>query len=161
MAIWQNILISSVVVVAGILLFVWLSDEPSDTLGETTDRTTLQVYFPIRPKSVSQFAYTEGVERQTTRSDQAVFIVEQLIAGPTAAEQEVGFYSAISFTGEPICEGDFYLEIDNITKSARLQFCRQLQYRNNGDTERVRASLARSLTELPEIASLIYLDSTN
>lgn len=150
------------IVVAGAFFLGSRLNDNNETLGVQDTPTMINVYFPIRPKSVSQFAYTESVERTTQRDDLARFAVEQLIDGPSPAEAEVGFYSTLVLEGESTCGGeDFILRIDETTKNANLQFCKSINYRNRGDDERVQASLARTLTELPSISSLIISDAGN
>ena len=147
-----------VIAISG-MFFLNRSQDPNGTLG-VQDDNVINIYFPIRPKSVTQFAYTEGVERTVTYDSAAKFAVEQLIDGPSESEKDVGFYSALVLEGESDCGGeDFELDIDNDTKSATLRFCREIIYRNRGDEERVQASLARTLTELEEISSLVYSDT--
>lgn len=125
------------------------------------DRRSLDIALPRSPKSAQQFAYTELVSRQTSRDDVARYVVEEIILGPTEDEKSDGFFTPIEFNGDSNCGGeDFTLEINESSAVAKLQFCRPLNTPGPGDDIRIQSSIVRSLSLLPEIASVIILDHT-
>lgn len=132
-----------------------------DKQVNSANRRVLEIALPRTPKSAQQFAYTELVERQTSRDDAANFIVEEIILGPTEEEKSDGFFTPIDFQGESNCEGaDFKLEVESAAKVAKVIFCRPLNLQGAGDDIRIQSSIVRSLSLLPEIDSVVILDNT-
>lgn len=133
--------------------------EDNDAQVNSANRRILEIALPRTPKSAQQFAYTELVERQTSRNDTANFIVEEIILGPTEEEKSDGFFTPIKFEGESNCEGaDFKLEVESVARVAKVTFCRPLNLQGLGDDMRVQSAIVRSLSLLPEIDSVVLLD---
>ncbi len=116
----------------------------------------VKVFFPKKPQSNNDLSYVESVTRTTQNQSLARFAVEQAIAGPTKAERQKGFASAVQLRGTSNCGSDFKLSISQ--GSARLQFCRTIVSAGVGDDARAKSSLTATLKQFSGVNSVIILD---
>jgi hypothetical protein len=123
------------------------------------------IYFSKRPDSLNDPNATFPVQRTTTSSDVANFAIQQLIAGPTAAEAAQGYFTEVSaaLTGPSDCGGaDFTLTMNTRgstpqTGTATLRFCRSLQLPGEMTDPRIKAELTKTLTQFPGISTVVIL----
>jgi len=114
----------------------------------------LKVYFP--KTNSSEFGAVEPVWRRTANIGVARFAIEQLLAGPTASEQNQGLRDAFNLSGSSNCGEDFQIEIEN--RVARLQFCRQLTYGGVGDVASMTYAIENTLQQFASVDKVIILD---
>ncbi|WP_336207765.1 GerMN domain-containing protein [Nonomuraea sp. LPB2021202275-12-8] len=115
----------------------------------------VKVYFskgfgvPGKVVAVSRTAPHRGVAR---------FAVEQLIAGPTAAERRRGLHSELSrqIRGKSDCGADFTLKIRKGT--ATLRFCRTVWGNGVGGDARILHGIARTLKQFGTVKKVVTLD---
>jgi hypothetical protein len=113
------------------------------------------IYFQRNPKSSTQYAYTEGVERLTNDSSDLIkFALDELIRGPEPSEKDQGYYSAIELSGDSNCGGDDYFFTVNESGTATINFCRDLNWRG-GNATRILASISRTIPGLGGAKSVI------
>jgi hypothetical protein len=118
----------------------------------------LRVFFPKSPVSSNDFTKVEPVIRTTSRSDVGSFALEQLIAGPTAAEQAKGFENPFpKFQGNSNCNGkDFTLSISQ--QVGKVKFCRSVITAGIGQDVRIQNSIESTLKQFPTIKTVVLLD---
>ncbi len=118
----------------------------------------VKVFFPKSPQSNSNLSYVEPVERTTSSLGVARFAIEQLIAGPQAAEKQKGFANAIKLAGNSNCGADFSLSVTNGV--ARLKFCRDVVSAGIGDDARAKSSLEATLKQFATVKRVILLNKS-
>ncbi|MFP4009295.1 MAG: GerMN domain-containing protein [Spirulinaceae cyanobacterium] len=120
----------------------------------TQSERRIKVYFP--KTNTSEFGAVEPVWRKTASVAVAGFAVEQLLAGPTASEQNQGLRDAFNLSGASNCGEDFQISIENGV--ARLQFCRQLTYGGVGDVASMTYAIENTLKQFASVDKVIILD---
>lgn len=157
--------LTSILTVLGIV--VYSASAPASTPGTTTTaiasptpvpmQRRVQVYFPKYPDAESNFAAVAAVTRSTPTAGVARFAIEQLIAGPTQAEQGQGFAPAVRLQGSSTCGGDFQIAIAQQT--ARLQFCRTVVSNGVGDDARAQSAIQATLRQFTTVNRVVILDA--
>lgn len=137
--------------------------KPSEPIAQAPQNTSsaqnrVKVFFPKPAANNTDLAYVEPVWRSTNSSGVAKFAIEQLIAGPTESEQQLGLKSAIALKDSSNCGGDFTISIKN--KVARLQFCRSVVSAGVGDDARAKSAITTTLTQFPTINTAVILDKS-
>jgi hypothetical protein len=127
---------------------------PTSTIAATQRR--VQIFFPQSPDAMNDFTKVVPVWRSTDRTGLAQFAVEQLVAGPTRAEQQRGLQSAIRLRGASNCGRDFTIAIDRGT--AKLQFCRQVASNGVGDDARTQSAIRTTLKQFSSIRNVVILN---
>lgn len=127
----------------------------------------VNVHFSRHPDSDGDFTKVFSVRRTSPNLGVATYAVQQLIAGPTAGEQQAGYFteltSAIDKTDASNCNGaDFTitLNVRGTTPeagAATLRFCRTLHTGGIGADARINAELRATLTQFPTIKNPIIL----
>ncbi|KKQ36085.1 MAG: hypothetical protein US52_C0009G0007 [candidate division WS6 bacterium GW2011_GWA2_37_6] len=101
------------------------TDNTSDdsATGEDTDDSdasttkNIKIYFPRDPDSMDDYDAVFAVNRSSTRVDIGTYAIEQLIAGPTAAEQATGLFDVLDVEGVSNCSNkDFSLNVNKTRK---------------------------------------------
>jgi hypothetical protein len=115
----------------------------------------VKVFFSKHPDSDNVFTKVFSVNRTAPDLAVATYAVQQLIAGPTAAEQQAGYFteltSAVDRTDASSCNGgDFTITLNRRgttpeTGTATLKFCRTLHTGGIGADARVNAELQATL----------------
>lgn len=121
------------------------------------------VYFSKHPDSDNSVNAVFGVKRVSPTLGVGTFAIQQLIAGPTAAEAAMGYYTELtaSLSGTSNCGGpDFQYTIDNATHSGTLKFCRMTSLAGDLTGFRIQAEITKSLTQFPNVNKVIILNST-
>lgn len=135
------------------------SPQPLESSQDSSSRPTLrevQVFFPHYPEANDDFTQVVPVWRTTSSLGVARFAIEQLIAGPTSAEEQEGFASVLHFQGESNCPGDFTIAITN--QVAKLQFCRQVVSNGVGDDARAQQAIEATLQQFSTIDTVVILN---
>lgn len=134
--------------------------EPNSPPNDSSDRTEVTVFFPATPSENGAIDAVEPVSRTTDRVDVAEFAIEQLIAGPTSKEREMGLRDEIELTGESNCGGEnFTLSISDAGE-ARLQFCRDVITAGIGQDARIINAIASTLKQFSTVDRVIILDAS-
>jgi hypothetical protein len=120
------------------------------------------LYFSRRPQSLEDFTAVFPVQRQVQPVNQqvATAAMEALIVGPTAAEQQAGYFSELGgmLSGASLCNGrDFRLSIQ-ADGTAVLQFCRQTSSAGVGQDARVRNQIEATLRQFGTIQRVRVLN---
>lgn len=123
------------------------------------------------PSSSSSAAIEHPVERVTTSNQTATFALEQLVKGPTAAEQQEGYYSQVqkSLSGPSNCNtsngsgnSDFILTLNkrgnkNEPGTATVKFCRTLTSAGVGTDVAIRTEIEDTLKQFSTIQKAVIL----
>jgi hypothetical protein len=122
------------------------------------------VHFSVQGRSDDDFGWTEVAPRPTDltdRAERATYAVEQLIAGPTAAEREQQkLFSPLTgkLTGTSNCGGaDFTLGLK--AGVVRFQFCRTVTSAGVGDDARIGATLRNTIDATTRADRIVVLDA--
>jgi hypothetical protein len=115
----------------------------------------IQIYFPEAGTEI--FSEVAPVTRTTDRVDVVEYAVEQLLEGPTAAEQARLRDPAVQPVGESICDGETFT-VDLIEGTAIVQFCRDLIIGGIGDSAGFRQAILSTLTQFATVTQVVLLD---
>jgi hypothetical protein len=126
----------------------------------------VQVYFSKHPQSDIDPTLVFGVTRSSPTIGVATYAIEQLIGGPTQAEQSQGYYTPLSASlqGTSSCGGaDFTISLDHRgTRSeagtATLQFCRQTLLAGDLTGARITAEITSTLVQFSTIHQVVILN---
>jgi Sporulation and spore germination len=126
------------------------------------------VYFSKGQASLDDPHAVFPVPRVSPTLAVATYAMEQLIAGPTAAEKTAGYFTELTTVlhrGEPSsCDGaDFMLTLDHRDGTpepgtATLQFCRPTTSPGIGADARITAEIQRTLTQFATITKVVILN---
>ncbi|HEU5440306.1 MAG TPA: GerMN domain-containing protein [Ktedonobacterales bacterium] len=160
------------------------SAQPTNTPGGLTTATTkpqpnptatatspsgpypVLVYFSRHPDSDNDPTKVFSVQRQSPTLGVATYAINQLIAGPTAAEQAQGLYTPLteSLSGTSNCgSADFKITLDHRgskaeTGTATLQFCRTTSLAGDLTGPRIKAEITKTLTQFSNIKQVVILN---
>jgi len=116
------------------------------------------VYYSSDPESYEDPTYSVPVDRTSNRTDIGTYTIEELISGPTSAERMLGLFTPIELGGTSNCDGDdFTLIINQQTKKARLQFCKEIVSAGIGDDARIISTVNGTLTQFSTVDEVIIL----
>ena len=135
------------------------------TASPTPASHVVSVYFSKRPDSLNDPTAVFPVQRTTSSSDVGTFAIQQLIAGPTAAEAAQGYFTEVTaaLSGPSDCGGaDFTLTMNTRgstpqTGTTTLRFCRSLQLPGEMTDPRIQTEITKTLTQFPGISSVVIL----
>lgn len=142
---------------------------PTGTTGTTgSSGYAVKVYFAQHPISDNDPARVFSVNRVSPTLGVATYAIKQLLAGPTSAEANAGYYTpwANSLTGASNCGGaDFTVTLDHRGATAApgvatLQFCRTTQIAGELAGARMTATAQATLMQFSNIHSVVILNST-
>lgn len=142
---------------------------PITVTGTTgTGGYAVKVYFAQHPTSDNDPGKVFAVNRVSPTLGVATYAIQQLLAGPTAAEQGAGYYTpwADALTGASNCGGaDFSIALDHrgsvaAPGVATLQFCRTTQIAGELAGARMSATAQATLLQFSNIHSVVILNST-
>ena len=105
------------------------------------------------------------VQREAPTANDATYAIQQLIAGPTAAERTAGYFTELTaaLSGPSNCGGaDFTLTLNMRgttpqAGTATLQFCRATMLPGDMTGPRIKAEIAKTLTQFPSITAVVIL----
>lgn len=144
------------------------------TVAPTTTQTSVKAHYPVKvyfsksPESENNFQVVYPVERVSPTAGVATFAIQQLIAGPTTAEKQAGYYSELSkaLTGPSSCPtgSDFTLTLNKKGAkgeqgTATLKFCRTLSSAGIGTDARIHTEITTTLQQFPTIKKVVILTS--
>jgi Sporulation and spore germination len=140
------------------------------TLPATTATATgypVLVYFSKNPDSYNDPMAVFPVHRISPTLGVATYAIQQLIAGPTSSEASAGYFTELSTVlqrgGASSCGGpDFKIALNMRgtapeTGTATLQFCRQTASPGIGADARIKAEIAKTLTQFSNITKVVIL----
>jgi hypothetical protein len=140
---------------------------PSATATPTAGPRTylVFVYFSKQPDSYNNPNIVFAVQRNAPAASDATFAIQQLIAGPTAAEASAGLFTELTaaLSGPSNCGGaDFTLALNMRGRTpqpgtATLQFCRATTLPGDMSGPRIKAEITRTLTQFPGITAVVIL----
>lgn len=119
-------------------------------------KSKVKVFFPKSSATAQNFTDVEAVWRTTESKSVATFAIEQLIAGPQAAERQKGLADAVKLTGNSNCGRDFTISVTNGV--AKLKFCKDVVSAGVGDDARAKTAINATLKQFPTVKSAIILD---
>jgi sporulation and spore germination protein len=124
---------------------------------------SVKVYF----SKVNSPNYNDVVakDRTSPTSEVETFAIEQLVAGPTQAEQNQGLFSQLhnSIKGPSNCAGHNFLLTPNKKGkvneqgTATLQFCRDIDSPGIGSDARIKAEVSTTLEQFSTIKKVVIL----
>jgi hypothetical protein len=125
------------------------------------------VYFSKNPDSLSDPTKVFPVDRYSPTLGVATYAIEQLIAGPNAAETSVGYFSEIHglLSGASNCGGsDFKITLDHkgptpATGYATVQFCRTANLPGDLAGAYIRAEINAIMLQFPTNKHVVILDA--
>jgi Sporulation and spore germination len=123
------------------------------------------VYFSKHPDSETAPTKVFAVNRVSPTLGVATYAINQLIAGPTAAEKAQGLYSPLegALSGASICGGaDIKISLNwNRTRAeigtATLQFCRDVPGFGDTGAAIVRNEISKTLTQFANIQKVVIV----
>lgn len=125
------------------------------------------VYFSKKPDSLNDPSKVFPVDRYSPTLGVATYAINQLIAGPTAAESGAGYWSEIhgKLSGSSNCGGaDFKITLDHkgatpATGYATLQFCRATSLPGDLSGSYIRSEITTTLKQFSNIKNVVILDA--
>jgi hypothetical protein len=123
----------------------------------------VKVFFSTHPDSDTNFSAVFPVTRVSPTLGVGTFAVQQLIAGPTAAEAATGLYTELTagITGPSNCGGpDFQYAITSATHTGTLQFCKTVLLPGEASGPRIKAEITATLTQFPNVTKVVILNNT-
>jgi len=125
------------------------------------------VYFSKKPDSLNDPTKVFPVDRYSPTLGVATYTIEQLIAGPTAAEATAGYYSEIHglLSGSSNCGGpDFTITLNHkgstpATGYATLKFCRTVNLPGDLAGAYISAEINASLKQFSNIQHVVILNA--
>jgi sporulation and spore germination protein len=134
----------------------------------TAAEATVKVYFSKSPESDSNPAAVFAVSRTVSSADPLTAALEEVMKGPTTAEQAQGYYSALSGALALIstCSGefrDFDLTYDHRGPTPQpgtltFQFCRRVDIRGDLDGPRIQAMIRQTAMRFSQIKDIVILN---
>jgi hypothetical protein len=121
----------------------------------------VRVFFSRHPETDSNVNAVFPVSRVSPTLGVGTYAIQQLIAGPTAAEAAAGHFTELtaSLTGSSNCGGpDFTYTISGNTGT--LKFCKQTQLAGDLTGARIQAEIVATLTQFPNVTKVIILNSS-
>lgn len=142
-------------------LFVEQIESVGNTSNPNGEQKTVKLYFSQDPESFSNPLLTVETSRESNRGDLEVYVIEELIAGPTEDEKtDLRLYSEIKLQGDSNCEGkDFILSI-NTSKVANLKFCKDVIMEGTLNAPRIKESITDTLLQFSTIEKVMIYDKT-
>lgn len=128
----------------------------------------VKVYFSRHPDSDNSPNAVFPVQRVSPTLGVATYAIQQLIAGPTAAERGAGYYTELTaaISGTSNCGGaDFMITLDHRgpkpqTGTATLQFCRTVALPGDLSGGRITAEITAILKQFPNNKQVAILTSS-
>lgn len=127
----------------------------------------VRVFFSKHPDSDNDVAAVFPVNRVSPTLGVATFAIQQLIAGPTAAEAAAGYYTPLpgTLSGASNCGGpDFQIALDMKgptpeNGTATLHLCRATLLPGDLTGGYIAAEIKATLTQFPNIHKVVILNS--
>lgn len=155
-------------VVIGLAIFLVFNNQkttnqPSDNPSSGTNNAVtypVKVYFSKTPNSYDDPTKTYPVDRKSPDLGVAKYAIKQLLAGPTTAELELGYFSDVKVRSDAsTCQGDdFAVTINN--NVATLQFCRTFDAIGTMSDARAQEEIKATLLQFDTIKKVIILSKT-
>jgi hypothetical protein len=126
----------------------------------------VKVYFSRLPQSNNNFNAVFPVNRVSPTSSVDIFVVQQLIVGPTVAEEAAGYESELKghLSGPSNCaaSANFTLKLNtkgsiSQTGTATLKFCRLFSSAGIGTDARASAEISTTLKQFTTIKKVVIL----
>jgi hypothetical protein len=125
----------------------------------------VRVYFSKQPNSYNDPTVVFPVQRIAPAADDATYAIQQLIAGPTAAEASAGYFTELTaaLTGLSDCNGADFTITRNMrgttpqAGTATLQFCRATTLPGDMTGPRITAEIDKTLAQFPDITAVVIL----
>lgn len=167
---WRAALVASLSLVALVVAACGATTSPgaSGTPTATASTTSVKVYFSKTPDSLSNPAAVFAVTRAVSSADPVTAALEEVMRGPTTAEQAQGYYSALSGALALIstCSGEFRnfnLTYDHRGAKAEagtltFQFCRRVDIRGDLDGPRIQAMIRQTAMQFSQIKDVVILN---
>lgn len=142
------------------------TSQEDPTVQSTSGQYPIKVFFSKSPESENDFTLAFPVDRISPTSGVATFAIEQMIAGPTEAEQQQGYYLELSesLSGPSNCgDKDFTLVLDHKgdqpeAGTATLSFCRDVLSAGIGNDARTQSAIEATLTQFSTITNVVILN---
>jgi hypothetical protein len=161
-----GILIATGIVVAGL---AWHNREsttpvkpsPASSQAAATPTPSTQyavkAYFSKHPQSDNDPSATFPVGRFSPDAGVAQFAVAQVLAGPTAAEAQSGYFTpGIVLSGNSSCGSDFNVKLAGGV--ATLQFCRTTALKGAVSDGQLNAEFTATLKQFPKVTKVVILN---
>jgi len=167
---WRAALVATLSLIALVVAACGVTTAPGaeTTPTATASTATVKVYFSKSPQSDSNPAAVFAVTRTVSSADPLTAALEEVMKGPTTAEQAQGYYSALSGALALIstCSGefrDFTLTYDHRGAKAEpgtltFQFCRRVDIRGDLDGPRIQAMIRQTAMQFSQIKDLVILN---
>ncbi|HEU0026034.1 MAG TPA: hypothetical protein VFQ25_02880 [Ktedonobacterales bacterium] len=167
---WRAGLLAALSLVALIVAACGAATSPGADATPTATAATAsaKVYFSKSPDSDSNPAAVFAVTRAVASADPLTAALEEVMKGPTTAEQAQGYYSALSGALALIstCSGefrDFTLTYDHRGPTAEpgaltFQFCRRVDIRGDLDGPRIQAMIRQTAMQFSQIKDVVILN---
>lgn len=115
------------------------------------------VFFAEEAAQRDSLGEVAAVTRQTNSLGVARFALQELIEGPTPAEQRRGLMDTIELRGESTCGGqDFTISLEQGV--ATVRFCRQVVRAGIGDDARIENAVKKTLEQFSTIQEVVLLN---
>ncbi len=141
----------------------------ASTARQASTTYPVKVYFSRLPLSNTNFDAVFPVDRLSSTSSTGTFAMQQLIAGPNAAESALGYFSEIKdhLVGSSVCppaatNSGFTLSLNTKGSTseegtATLKFCQQFASSGVGTDARAIAEINATLRQFSSIKKVVIL----
>jgi hypothetical protein len=134
-------------------------------IGQQTNGYPVKVYFSKHPDSDTAPTKVFVVNRTSPTLGVATYAINQLIAGPTAAEKAQGLYTPLegALSGASVCNGaDIKITLNwdrthTETGTATLQFCRDVPGFGDTGAAIVRNEISKTMTQFSNITKVVII----
>lgn len=133
------------------------SETQAGTENDADNPIALNVYFSKHPESDDNPTRVFPVERTSPDSGVASYVIEQLLIGPTDAEEAAGYFSNVKVRSEASdCDGrDFTISITD--RVATLRFCRTFDAIGSVSDGQAQEVIKASLLQFESIDEVVIL----
>ncbi len=135
------------------------TQSPTTRQNGITDTTShaVKVYFSKHPESDDDPGRVFPVDRTSPDSSVGKYAVAQLLRGPTASEQQSGYFATARLRNDTsTCNGDFTLTVQ--AGVATLQFCKPFDHIGSISDGQAESELKATLLQFSTVQKVVILN---
>jgi uncharacterized protein YxeA len=142
-----------------------IKDEGQSTLFDgliknTDNLAKVKIFFLKKSENTIPPNTAIASERLTDRKDILNFSIEELIKGPSSAEQTQNIYTPIKLTGSSNCgTGDFSLVLNG--EKVTIKFCKAVTNATISDSDNLKEAVDLTLKQFTGVQKITILNNNN